>query len=91
MERVIKKLKCELVDFLKDNKLQIICKSHFQENDIYSWTYFLASEDVWEFEQNEKQQFPTALELEMGVGKKLIEGKSVTVLESSDGDWTWIR
>jgi hypothetical protein len=91
MKQVIKKLEKELLSFLKDNKLQIICKSHFQENDILSWTYFLASEDVWEFEQNERASFPSALELEMGVGKKLIEGKSVTVLESSDGDWTWIR
>jgi len=91
MKKVIKKIENELKNLLIQKKLQIICKTHSLVNDIYSWSYFLAPKEGYTIDENEKQQFPTALELEMGVGERLISGKLVTVFESSDGDWTWIK
>lgn len=84
-----------LVNFLSENKLQIICKNHLQEShdsfNTYSWTYSLEEENVWEFGQNERPSFPSKEELELGAGELLISGKSCTIVQHSDEDQIFIR
>ena len=82
------------MSFLEENKLQLVCKSHYQESfddfNIYSCTYSLINDDVWEFGQNESQSVLSNTEIELGVEKLLMEKKNVTICESSDDNRVWI-
>lgn len=81
-------------DFLTENKLQLVCKSHYQESfdtfNIYSWTYSLLDENIFEFGQNESPSSLSFGEIKMGVEGLLMQGKNVTICESSDDGRVWI-
>lgn len=88
-------LALKLEEFLVKNKLQVVCENHLQishdDYATYSWSYYTTSDDVWEFGQNEKSDFPSKEELELGVGERLVAGETVTVVQHSDSSDIFIR